>query len=482
MARTSNFKEEYPKYQGGVLINEQYQGGKYTLLTEYVNAHTKCTFKCNECNLEFEQTPNHHKKMKVCPCNRKNEIVDIETIKLQVKEKSEGKYSLIESSYHSSNKKAKFICDSHGEFSAIPYKIISGRLAGCKKCGKEAFVEKRGKTTVEFIAEAIAVHGELFDYSKCEYTHAHGHVTIICPKHGEFQQMATNHLRRIGCPKCGDIRTKTATTADFKEMCERFREKHDGFYEYPDQEYINNKTKIKIVCPKHGNFYQRPVAHLQGNSCPKCANKMSKPQIEITEFIRSMGIEVEENTRSVITPSEIDIWMPEHKIGIEFNGLVFHREGLIEGFGAPKLNDYHLNKTEEMERQGYRLIHIFEDEWMHKQDILKSKLSQILNQSESIKINARKCNVREINFDIAKNFLEKNHIQGRDISKYRYGLFHGNKLVAVMTFLLNKEEWKLNRYATLSGYSVRGGASKLLKYFERENYPKKLVKIGRAHV
>lgn len=465
MARSCNFKEEYKKYQDG----------KYELLTDYINAHTKCIFKCNDCNLEFEQSPNHHKKMKVCPCSRKNEITDIETIKEQIKQTTDGKYTLLDDSYHSSNKKAKFICNIHGVFTAIPYKIIAGRQAGCKLCGKESFVEKKTKSTEDFIKESVAIHGNTFDYTKTEYISAHEKVIIICPSHGEFKQTASNHLKARGCPKCGDIRTKAATTLSFEQAIKNLKEKHGALYEYPEQEYKNNKTKIRIICPTHGEFKQSYGGHLQGQNCPKCANKMSKPQLEIAQFITDMGIKIEENYRGAIPPSEIDIWIPEFKIGIEFNGLIFHREGLVEGFGTPKPNDYHLNKTKQMESKGYRLIHLFEDEWMHKKEIVKSKLKQILKQSSPIKINARECEIKEIDYPTTKDFLEGNHIQGKDNSKYRYGLYHQNILVAVMTFLLTKGEWKLNRYATLQGYSVRGGASKLLKFFEEEQKPEKLV-------
>jgi hypothetical protein len=141
-----------------------------------------------------------------------------------------------------------------------------------------------------------------------------------------------------------------------------------------------------------------------------------------------------------------------------------------------KPSEYHLNKTLECEKIGYKLIHIFEYEWLNKQDIIKNKLNFYLNSYKEC-IYARKCMVKEISVSDKNKFLNKYHIQGEDKSKIKLGLFYQDELVAVMTFgkpRFNKNyEYELIRYATSK--HVIGGAGKLLKYFERNYKPKSII-------
>jgi len=133
---------------------------------------------------------------------------------------------------------------------------------------------------------------------------------------------------------------------------------------------------------------------------------------------------------------------------------------------------YHLNKTNRCNAEGYRLIHIFEDEWTNKQQIVKSRLKTILGVIHR-SIYARKCEVREIDNKTKDQFLEHYHIQGKDLSSTRLGLFYKNRLVAVMTFgkrrFDDKEGFELIRYVTVANFNIVGGAGKLLAYFRKSH-------------
>lgn len=159
---------------------------------------------------------------------------------------------------------------------------------------------------------------------------------------------------------------------------------------------------------------------------------------------------------------ELDIYVPSRKLAIEFDGLYWHDE-------RRKLPNYHLNKTEACEAAGIRLIHVFEDEWCLKGDIVKSRIAGILGKN--YKIFARKCEVREIPYKESQEFLESNHIQGNCMSKWRYGLFLTGTLVAVMTFGRNRfdDGVELLRYCTLKRTNLVGGAGRLFKHFLREH-------------
>jgi very-short-patch-repair endonuclease len=199
--------------------------------------------------------------------------------------------------------------------------------------------------------------------------------------------------------------------------------------------------------------------------CHYCNNRksVSIPERELRKFLNELAPEeIKLNYRHLIGKMELDIVLPDHKLAIEFDGLHWHNENVVE-------NDYHLKKTEACESVGYQLIHIFEDEWRYKKEIVQSRLNGILGKND--KIYARKTVCREISYKESKEFLEKSHIQGNCMSKWQYGLFYNDKLVAVMTFGKSRfaDEFELLRFANALNTNVVGGASKLLKHFVKEH-------------
>ena len=200
--------------------------------------------------------------------------------------------------------------------------------------------------------------------------------------------------------------------------------------------------------------------------CPHCfpiVGGISVIEKEVVEFVKSIYTgAILENVRDVLEErNELDIYLPDLKIAIEFDGLHWHSEGHIDPM-------YHLQKTEKCESLGINLIHVFEDEWMGKQEIVKDRIKSILGLEKN-KIYARKCELKEIDFKVSNEFLESNHLQGGDNASIRYGLFYEGELVSVMTFgkpRFNKNyNWELIRFASKLGVQVIGGASKLLKHF-----------------
>jgi len=127
------------------------------------------------------------------------------------------------------------------------------------------------KTTEEFIEMAKSIHGDRYDYSLVEYKNNKTKVKIICPVHGVFEQKPIHHLRGHGCHECGDKRLTT------KQFIEKVKSIHKDKYDYSLVEYKNNKTKVKIICPVHGPFEQRPNDHLRGRGCFKCGGRYEKP-------------------------------------------------------------------------------------------------------------------------------------------------------------------------------------------------------------
>jgi hypothetical protein len=200
--------------------------------------------------------------------------------------------------------------------------------------------------------------------------------------------------------------------------------------------------------------------------CRKCIptfRGVSKAEIEIADFCSSI-CPVSRNVK--YKGFEIDIEIPSKNIAIEYNGLYWHSSA--NGYTS----DRHLSKTQFMEQRGWQLIHIFEDEWVHKQKIVKDRIRHLLGFS-SISLGARKTKVVSVSPSESTRFLNNNHLQGAVGANIRLGLEYDNKLVALMTFgkprYQKHHSWELIRYCTLLGHSVVGGAGKLLAAFMLDN-------------
>jgi len=236
--------------------------------------------------------------------------------------------------------------------------------------------------------------------------------------------------------------------------------------------YNMSKTTAYIYLKRFGINYEKRLGQ-------------SNFELEIVEFLKQNGVKnIIMNTKQIITPYELDIVIPDKKIAIEFNRLMFHSYGkskhsIFDNFDELD-KKYHLNKTEKCEEKGYQLLHIFENEWIDeiKQKIWKSVILSKLGLIKN-KIYARKCQIKEISNSEAYEFLETNHLQGGINAKINLGLFYNNELIAVMNFIKRrfdkKEGYELLRFASKININVIGGFSKLLKYFEIHYNPKIII-------
>ena len=250
------------------------------------------------------------------------------------------------------------------------------------------------------------------------------------------------------------------------------------------KELYKSKKPFHWKCEKCGTEFEAKIINGNWNlvysnyvRCPTCYpyNELtgtSNKEKALGEFIKNIyNGNIEFNSKSIISPYELGIYIPEKKLAIEFDGLYWHSNINVD-------KDYHLMKTERCEAKGIQLIHIFEDEWDFQQDIVKSRLKNLFGIYEKT-IYARKCEVKHISPKTVKKFLQSTHIQGYSSASVNYGLYYDNLLIAVMTFgksRFNKNyDWELIRFSTLQNYHIIGGAGKLLKAFEKEYRPKTLI-------
>ena len=496
------------------------------------------------------------------------------------------KYDYSKVVYKDAHTKVKIICPKHGEFEQKPSNHLSG--TGCPQCRRNSW------TTESFIAEARRVHGDKYDYSKTNFKNTRTKVCIICHEEdcngeeiGEFWQLPLVHLSGAGphkavkrgidedkwetrtCPICGTefkVRKKYNKICCSEECRKKYVEKHreevnkkrgksvreayakktkEEKYEivnkvkktclerYGKENYsqteegryrcsmnmkvlkqeLDKKYKEEILLPKYRAICENDnLELLKFNSrfdcdvrCMKCGTEFKvrtlgyltpdtttnrchvcHPYTQLfgptvfentfEAFLKELGVVFYKNYRTAIYPKEIDFYIPDKHVGFELDGLYWHCE-------EQKPDNYHLDKTNECEEKGIRLIHIFEDEWKDKLEICKSRVRDILNQG-IIRVGARKCTIRIVEKGVEKKFLNENHIQGYVASKYCYGLYYNNELLALMSFnglrknLGQKQidgEYELLRFCNKTGYCVQGGASRLLKYFIKTHNPLHII-------
>ena len=246
------------------------------------------------------------------------------------------------------------------------------------------------------------------------------------------------------------------------------------------QEYEGYEKEYRWKCSKCGNEFSSKIYttdYLKDRFIPRCLKCFpyfygnSRLEHEVSDFIKELGFNVIENERELIKPYELDIVIPGKNVAIEFDGLYWHSE-------IKRDSNYHLKKTELCISKDIHLIHIFENEWNEKNEIVKDRIKSILGSYDSV-IYARQCEIRDISSTVSNNFLEENHLQGKDNSKIRLGLFYKNSLVSVMTFgkprFNKKYEVELIRFCNKLGYKIIGGASKLLNFFIKKFNPRSII-------
>jgi predicted DsbA family dithiol-disulfide isomerase len=190
---------------------------------------------------------------------------------------------------------------------------------------------------------------------------------------------------------------------------------------------------------------------------------------QIADYIESLGIKnIKRSCRDVIPPLELDIFVSDLNIAIEYCGLYWHGES------RGKYRTYHQTKTNKCKKLGIRLITIYDSEWKYKQEIVKNKLRSLFNKINTPLIHARKCLIREITTEEKQNFFEEYHIQGDGPSSINYGLLYDNEIVGAIGFIKKfNNVFVLNRFATSN--RIPGGFSKLLFYFQKNNNWSKII-------
>lgn len=285
---------------------KEVHGNKYDYSkTEYVDVSTKVCIVCPE-HGEFWQNPYNHLKGCGCAkCASPNYGMTTEMFVEKSREIYGDKYDYSKVVYKKMLEKVCIICPEHGEFWQTPLNHLEG--SGCPKCSG------RNKTTEDFIAKARKVHGNKYDYSKVVYKNATEKVCIICPEHGEFWQNPTSHLKGFGCRKCSAQALSKKVRKDTTDFIAEAKTVHGDKYDYSKVEYVNSNTKVCIICPEHGEFWQSPSNHLKGKGCPKCIGRHKSTEDFIASAKKVHGDKYDySKTEYVNASTKVCVICPEH--------------------------------------------------------------------------------------------------------------------------------------------------------------------------
>jgi len=250
-----------------------------------------------------------------------------------------------------------------------------------------------------------------------------------------------------------------------------------------EMNFSGTDSYLNLSCSKCNKDFTitRQYFHLRTRSnievclnCNPVFSGKSNMENELYDFISEFYKgDILRNHRGIT--SEIDLYLPDLMIAFEFNGLFWHSNQFKE-------KNYHLNKTKDCLNSNISLIHIWEDNWIYKKDIIKSMILNKIGMSK--KIGARKCTISEVSNKECREFLNRNHIQGFLGSKIKLGLYHCDELVSLMTFgnlrkplgqSTKEGDYELLRFCNKLGYSIVGGASKLFSYFLKTYLPIKII-------
>lgn len=279
----------------------------------YVNNRKSVTIICKK-HGEFSINPKVFiKKDYVCPICKKEETMKTRMKKYieQAKLKYEGKYEYDENTYVTAKQKMRIICPEHGEFWMSIYNHLKGSV--CPECCKKAISQKLSYTTEEFIEKARKVHGDKYDYSKVEYVNINTKVCIICPEHGEFWQFPSNHLMGAKCPTCAKINSSLLRTTNVEDFIERARVVHGDKYDYSKVVLKKMNEKVCIICPEHGEFWQTPKNHLHGWGCKKCSGSYCDKDIFIERSKKIHGDKYDySKVEYVNNKTKVVVICPEH--------------------------------------------------------------------------------------------------------------------------------------------------------------------------
>lgn len=469
----------------------------------YINNRTPLVFKCRKHNLKFSASPGTFFSLRAKGCVKCGRESDIEKRKaralsdyLDHLKSDKPNIKFVDNYTHAKDPTLKHVCKLHGEFkNSIEY--IRANKYGCPSCAKDAAGLLNRYSTEDYVRTLEKHHGDTY-LVLGDYADTWTPILHFCTVHQRPFDKRPNALKQRGCPECVSYGRSTKNSLTDKEFKQRLYEIHRGKITSLTK-YSGYNSPVTLKCSECDFTWSSkfPLSTAAGfgkaksAGCPKCARVKqaeemekkgkSKAEVKVRKFVQKyfptakpVWFEFEDGTLR-----QFDIYIPERKLAIEFNGNYWHS---YQRRGAT----YHSEKRKLAEANGFRVIFLWECDWNARKNAAKRLIENSLGVARE-NIYARKCTV--VKFDRVTpevaDFYNANHIQGAPRTGTVYGLTNATGgLIAAMTFTRiqsnrgkTKQEtegcFELSRFAT--SCQVAGGASKLLTAFERDVDPKEIV-------
>ena len=377
-----------------------------------------------------------------------------------------------------SNNSRWWQCNSCGhEWSAMTCnRTRKGDLAKCPNCVNDNTRLKVGETD---LASKFPEDAKLFHPTK-NFPHAPEYYSYGSEKEvwwlgecgHEWKMQVKSKTSGQGCPYCSKRKVLKGYNDLLTLRPELMIEWSSKNIVSPDTQSEFANVEALWVCKTCHYEWKTVIANrTRGSGCPRCvaASQTSQAEEEIAQYIQEKtGIKAQQSIRNIIK-GELDIYIPEKKIAIEFNGLYWHSEK----FG--KDSKYHYRKYQQCQELGIQLIQIWEDDWKDRKETIKTSILHKLQEADpKLRVGARNLKTTEIGFKAAADFLEAHHIQGAVQGSSYYALCSKQNIEDIKAVLVIKKvgnkghegEWRIERYATSS--HIIGGFTRLLKYAEKE--------------
>jgi hypothetical protein len=359
-------------------------------------------------------------------------------------------------------------CNKHGIFKQFFSKIFSGH--GCTECFKE-FKNKRSESIplkisgYELLSKFKKMYNNCYTYQieDNNFYFKNQKIKIYCKTHGEFIQYIGKHLTGFECQLCSKIAGGHYSTENFIKRAKKI---HGDKYDYSKTECKKSHDDITIICKKHGEFKQKAYNHINGCDCLKCSTKESSKESEIIEFIKlNCNFNIITKDRSNIF--EIDILIKDLNLAFEINGVFWHTEVYVP-------SNFHLNKTNVCKQKDIDLIHIYEDDWLYKKEIVKSRILSLIRSTKFLNLN----NFVIKNIDTQQNllFLNENSLENYK-SDINLGLFVDEKIISVINFEKNnlKNEYIITNYCSILNCVYKDWYKYLFQYFIKTYNPENVL-------
>jgi very-short-patch-repair endonuclease len=383
-------KEKFIK-RANELHNNKYDYSKVIFIDRNIVVEIVCPI-----HDVFEQKPKNHLKGHGCQkCGVEKRTTKLRSTKEEFVNKSiivhNNFYDYSKVIYIDTHTNVDIICPEHGDFPQTPDNHLRG--SGCPDCAG------KNKTTESFIKEVNIIHNNKYDYSKFIYTNALGESVIICPIHGEFLQSATGHSSGRGCKQCGIKKFYSSRILTSENFRDRANIIHNNFYIYPLDDYKRNNINIKIICPIHGSFEQRPDNHLMGKGCKQCGIEKAMNSVIDKYGEIWKGLSPRYNPNSIIYLDILSERLNIHILHALNGGEKKFKRYFVDGYISEhnvciewddKGHDRKKRKEKDLIRENYikenfgcRFVRINEKEFLNDIDnqinIIVDKINEIIN-------------------------------------------------------------------------------------------------------